>query len=1293
MDCPFPELLSSQATSQNRCRRCGAERAPGAPEQVCTRCALEAALASPAAADDTSAFLQNVPRPTRGPGLSEPKPPGLDTGQVGALIGHYRLLEKIGEGGYGVVYLAEQEKPVRRQVALKVIKLGMDTRQVIARFEAERQLLALMDHPHIAKVLEAGATEAGRPFFVMELVKGLPITRFCNNERLTVPERLRLLIQVCQAVQHAHQKGVIHRDLKPSNILVSRYDAEIQPRIIDFGIAKAAAEASGRNRAVFTAFEQFIGTPAYMSPEQAARRGLDIDTRSDIYSLGVLLYELLTGHTPFGARRLAEVELSELQRIVREEEPERPSSRLLALEAARRDRAATQRRAEFPALVRMVRGDLDWIVLKSLEKEPNRRYETAHGLAMDLQRFLANEPVRARPPTPIYQFKKMVCRHRVAFAAAATVALSLVVGIGVSTWQFFEKSQAEREQHRLRQQAEAAAADAAQTLAWSDFLQANRLLGEGKRKDALAFLGRSLAEVRTNPEPAIRAVNLLSSRSWWVPVLTLPCPASAQFSPDGKWLLTGYEDGTIQVRDAKTGAILGEPMRQPCPIRMVEFSSDQQLILATGEDMNARVWDVKSRRRLCVTTGHTGQILRAHFNGAGTRVVTSSNDHSVRVWNARTGQPVTSFLTLDAPVREVEFSPDGTLVAACALGHEAKIWEAESGRQVGPTLEHSGRAWAIDFSPDSKKVVTAAEDGNMQVWEVGTSRILLQVHIGGRVRLARFSPDGKVLLSASEAHPDRVWDAAAEPEINMARLWDAQTGKPVSPPWTHDDRLWDASFSPDGKSVVTVSYDHSVRIWDTASGRPVSESLEHPTDIYWAYFSPDSAHLVSASADKLLYVWAPVGKPRLPMVLPHLDRVITAQFNPEGTRIATASFDRTARIWNAATGAPIGAPLRHSDMVWSAQFSPDGTRIATASFDHTARIWDAATDAPLTPPLEHDDKVMFVQFSPDGQRLVTVSGDPLVPLHHSADGHIRVWDAGTGKPLTPSWQHTPISNGPAYGPVRISRVYVANFSPDGKRLVTAGDDSTARVWDASTGRPLLPPLLHENTVYWAEFSPDGRKIVTGSWDHRARIWDAETGRLITDLADSNTSINNVHFSRDGRRVLTSGDKMVRVWDAASARPLTRWLRHDDAVASAQFSPDGEEIVTACADGTAWVWGANSGELVSDPLRHGGPLHSAQFSPDGRRVITASADHDARVWSVLPVEGKPPDWFLELLEVMAGQKLDRQNVFEPTRLDRPRALEKIREELKNAPADDAWAVWGRGFLGSGSADRPAAPSGD
>jgi serine/threonine protein kinase len=363
----------------------------------------------------------------------------------GTIIGRYKLLEKIGEGGFGAVYVAEQREPVKRRVALKIIKLGMDTRQVVARFEAERQALAMMDHPNIAKVFDAGATDTGRPYFVMELVRGMKITEYCDKSNLSTRERLDLFIKVCQAIQHAHQKGIIHRDIKPANVLVTVNDGLPVPKVIDFGIAKAT-QGELSDKTIYTQFQQFIGTPTYVSPEQAEMTSLDIDTRSDIYALGVLLYELLTGKTPFDQQTLLNAGVEGMRRMIREWEPPRPSTRVSALHDAERTTTAKRRGVDSPKLVHLLRGDLDWIVMKCLEKDRTRRYQTANGVAMDVERYLNNEPVVACPPSQLYKFQKFVRRNKLGVAATSAVAASLLVGLGLSTWLWLKEREAH---HRL----------------------------------------------------------------------------------------------------------------------------------------------------------------------------------------------------------------------------------------------------------------------------------------------------------------------------------------------------------------------------------------------------------------------------------------------------------------------------------------------------------------------------------------------------------------------------------------------------------------------------------------------------------------------------------------------------------------------------------------------------------------------------------------------------------------------------------------------------------------------------
>ncbi len=478
------------------------------------RAEVEALLA---AADQPATFLDRPAVAPFAPTATAPADPGGRTadyppgGEAGAVIaGRYTLLERIGEGGMGEVWVAKQTEPVQRKVAVKLIKAGMDSKAVLARFEAERQALALMDHPNIARVLDGGLTERGRPFFVMELVNGLPLTAFCDRMKLTPRERLELFVPVCQAVQHAHQKGIVHRDLKPSNVLVTLYDGRPVPKIIDFGVAKATG-GKLTEHTVSTGFGAVVGTLEYMAPEQAGFSALDVDTRADIYALGVILYELLTGLRPFDGQRLRAAALDEVLRVIREEEPPRPSTRLStdgSLPAA-----AAVRQTEPRRLMTLLQGELDWVVMKCLEKDRSRRYETANALAREVQRYLADEPVEARPPSPGYRLRKVVRRHRRALATAAVIALLLVAGTAVSTWQAVRATRAERraaEQAELERQAKqdaeeqktrAEAAAAAEAVARRESQKRLAQIETGNEIVTSIFIDLDLWAVKASGEP------------------------------------------------------------------------------------------------------------------------------------------------------------------------------------------------------------------------------------------------------------------------------------------------------------------------------------------------------------------------------------------------------------------------------------------------------------------------------------------------------------------------------------------------------------------------------------------------------------------------------------------------------------------------------------------------------------------------------------------------------------------------------------------------------------------------
>jgi WD40 repeat protein/tRNA A-37 threonylcarbamoyl transferase component Bud32 len=1175
-------------------------------------------------------------------------------------IGRYKILQEIGKGGCGVVYMAEQQEPVKRRVALKVIKPGMDTKEVLGRFEAERQALALMDHPNIAKVLDAGTTDTGRAFFVMELVRGIPITRYCDENKLNTEQRLELFIKVCQAIQHAHQKGIIHRDIKPSNILVADHDGMLVPMIIDFGLAKAAAGQTLTDKTVFTALEQFIGTPAYMSPEQANLSGLDIDTRSDIYSLGVLLYELLTGKTPFDAKRLFEAGLDEIRRIIREEEPQRPSQKFSTLVAEEQAAASKSRQTDSPRLIRLVRGDLDWIVMMCLEKQRNRRYETANGLAMDIRRHLNSEPVVARPPSQIYRFRKMVGRNKLAFAAASAVSLALLAGTVVSTWQATRAIRAEREQSRSRKEAEMER-DQKKALLARNRIRTSEDYFADNPSIALAYLSRVLRDDPENRTAAQRLLSALSYRTYNLPqaepLLHKAAVNSARFSPDGAWVVTASDDGTAQIWNARTGNPKGQPFRHGGAISWAEFSPDSQWLLTASSDHTAKVWDIQTGNSIATLLGHTKAVSSGHFSMNGQLVITASDDGSCRIWVANTGEPVGSPLQQRGRILSAQFSPDANLVVTSSHDdNTAQVWDAHTGARVGKPLQHDNLVCAAEFSPDGQWVVTGSWDRTARVWDSHTGEPAMgPLNHAAALRSVHFSPDGKWLLTGTMSGNVLVWNAATGSN-EMTFFMNGRS--PVN----------SAEFSPDGNWVVAAAVDGTIRVWNRLTGRPAGEPMRHLGSIHSVEFNRNGNEIISASEDRTAQIWrfstnSVVIKTFSHNNLGEINPVTQAVFSHDGQRLLTSSSDHTARVWDVETLRVI-TTLPHDDLVNSARFSPDDKWVVTASFDETARVWDARTGIPvagrLHPPYHIKNPILSAEFSPDGNRVAT----------GSFSGGTDVWDAREGTHLI-----GPLFNRPSLGEIKSVK-----FSPDGHWLVSAADGGTAQVWDATTGNPVGEPLQHLEAVASASFSPDSRLVVTASWDGTARVWNSRTSsQVLNGLLRHQGIVVSAEFSHDGRKIATASlDGTARLWDTYSGQPLTEPLRHRGYVTSAEFSADDHLVVTASWDGTARVWDSSNGLPVSEPLQHHSRVNSAHFNTAGDMVLTASDDGNACVWPVMITTNTAPEWLSELAEALAGERLTETGQLELVGMDK---VLEIREKLAQSKLPkDSFTRWLEWFMG-------------
>jgi WD40 repeat protein/serine/threonine protein kinase len=1133
-------------------------------------------------------------------------------------IGDYRIVREVGRGGMGIVYEAEQVS-LGRRVALKVLpRQVVQDGVALERFRREARSAAKLHHTNVVPVFDVGQdgeisyyamqfiTGQGLDLIINELSRlrgiGVPgariaaaadlaevgarprtttppggeiteITRSLLDGRFEVPpvtpsagpdlqlgaaraatasavlpggtklstaesghrhqyhrSVARIGQQAAAALAYAHARGVVHRDIKPSNLLL---DAAGVVWVTDFGLAKGEDEGLTRTGDI-------LGTLRYMAPERFRGEG---DARADIYALGLTLYELLTLRPAFDSP-----DRLELIEQVKSRQPERP-------------------RSGDPWIPR----DLETIVLKAIDKDPCRRYSTAEALGEDLRRFLADEPLLARPVGMLERGWRWCCRNPGLAGSLAGLALLLVVAAGLALLYAAQQTRFGQEQLAARTRVDglAKALEAKKENLELSLLESNRRMAalhyargqaaceKGEIGPGLVWMVQSWRAAVAARDPAWQHAARTNLAAWQrrFPRLEVILSHSSALSfggqdddrcvalsPDGKIVVTVCEDGAARLCSAATGKPFGPPLRQQ------------------------------------------GAVIAVAFSPNGTTLLTGSFDGTARLWDTATGRPLGPPMVHQSVVWAVAFSPDGRTVCTGGEDGTARLWDAATRQPLGERLPHHGPVKHVAFSPDGNTLLAGSNDFTARLWNTSTGRLISVLkHDLVTINAAAFSPNGKTVVTASG---DRT-----------ARLWDAVTGDPVGSLMRHDASVKAAVFSPDGKLVLTGSQDGTGRLWDAATGQPLSLPLRHDGGVYVVAFSPDSKIALTGSDDRTARLWdtstgQPIGLP-----LQHHGGVRAIAFSRSGKTVLTASMDGTARLWGVAAGQPAELTLPHDGRVWSAVFSHDGRWVLTGSMDKYARLWDVSTGQLLV-AMPHEATVAKVILSPDGKTALTVTGIDARGEAQTA----RLWDTQTGGPL-----------GPPLG--SLGGVWDARFSPDGKAVVTASDDRSARLWDAATGQPMGPPMNHGGSVRMAVFSPGGNVILTGSTDGTARFWDAHSCQPLGPPLRHPGWVSDLACGADGKTAVTVSGSTAQLWDVAGARPIGLPMRHQAGIRDFGITPDGKIVMTASLDGTARLWRATTGQPLGGPLPHQGALNRVAFSPDGKLAITASEDWTARLWDV------------------------------------------------------------------------------
>jgi WD40 repeat protein len=1028
---------------------------------------------------------------------------------AGTDLGGVTIERLIAEGGMGRVYEGRQHAP-DRPVAVKVLRSGLASRRLVRRFELEAHLLARLKHPHVAQVHMLGRFRVGHvelPFFVLELVEDArPIDAFARDRGLAVRDRVALLARFAAAVGHGHALGVVHRDLKPGNLLVA---ADGVPKVIDFGVARAVA-ADLAPGTLQTDAGEILGTLRYMSPEQCAADPDAIDARADVYALGLVLHELLTGELPYDVRGRSLVAAAQL---IREQEAG----------AMRRVAGAVAGAAgvDGSAAIRLAA-----IVEKCLQKPPGGRYATAAALADDLGRWLAGEPIVARPPSIGERIGRRLRRHRAAVVAAAIACLA--VGIAAASIAAAGRRARHREitarQERAlaegeRARAEAAGftarlAEAAAARSLGDLPRARRLVAEaagprsagGRPPIEWACLAAAVAE------PPDAAVAVLEGHAARVNAVAA--------APSGTLLATGAEDGSARLwRRDDTGRWLraGDLTGHRGGVWAAAFSPDGTRVATAAADRKVRLWDTATLEAAGSLAGHTGGVYGLAFAADGLTLATGGADDTVRLWDAADGSLRATLSGHGATVFGLAFSPAGGLLASAAGDGTVRLWDPADGRPVATLAGHARRVFNVAFSPDGRSLVSAGEDGTCRLWSVPDAALAAVLRHPERVNAAVFSATG-----------DRVATASTD---GVLRLWDPATAEVVASLRGHAAGIWSlaAVAGPAGPSWLTGSADTTARIWD--DGRDVEPRLTCKAAVLGVALAPGGGAAAALASGEVV-LFDPATCRETLRLRAGRGRTSAVDFSPDGRLLAAAAGDGTVRIWRAADGAEAGAVAGHRGKVYGVAISPDGRRVASCGEDRTARIgpFPAAdtADAAGRPDrrLPHPRRVYGVAWSPAGDLLATAC----------EDGIVRLWPAEDDASPRELIGHADAANW-------------VTFSRDGTRLASCSSDGTVRLWDPNDGRTVATLGGITGQVWEVAFSPDGDRIAAVGSDAKLHLYAAEDGRPLVALDGHRERVWAVAFAADGRTLVTgSADGTARVWGLSAAEVAARRRLADAAAA-------------------------------------------------------------------------------------------------------------------------------------------------